>query len=62
VLVGKLANIGLFIASCLLVHAIGEHTELALGGKGALVYPGLSPNQIAYSNLFASEPLSLFLP
>jgi 4-amino-4-deoxy-L-arabinose transferase-like glycosyltransferase len=44
VLVGKLANIGLFIASCLLVHAIGEHTELALGGRcsrisGAVTQP-----------------------
>lgn len=59
-LAGKLANIVLFIATAAVFAKVAQAYQKHSIGLVVVAYLALSPNQIAYANLYASEPLALF--
>jgi 4-amino-4-deoxy-L-arabinose transferase-like glycosyltransferase len=58
---GKLANVLLFVGTAVLLRRISAQVIGRGSGVILLLYLSLSPNQIAYSNLYATEPLALFM-
>ncbi|KPQ01358.1 glycosyltransferase family 39 protein [Marinobacter sp. HL-58] len=59
-LAGKLVNIVLYIVTAFIFFRIARLYQKTGIGLFIIGYLSLSPNHIAYANLYASEPLALF--
>lgn len=57
---GKFANIVLYFFTSVVFYKIARLYQKASIGLVVISYLSFAPNQIAYSNLYASEPLALF--
>jgi 4-amino-4-deoxy-L-arabinose transferase-like glycosyltransferase len=58
-ILAKVANILVYVLTVLLLRGIVRSTSNHWNGILPIAYLSLSPNQISYANLFASEPLAL---
>ncbi|MDL0429716.1 glycosyltransferase family 39 protein [Marinobacter sp. TBZ242] len=59
-LAGKLVNIVLYTGTAFIFYRIAKLYQKTSIGLFVIGYLSLSPNHIAYANLYASEPLALF--